>query len=70
MFICTADSDALLAIFLFYYVAIAQSIWVVFFIEFIQKYLISSLCVPEIVLGSGDSRINKMQSLLLRTWAQ
>lgn len=41
-----------------------------FSVEFIQKYLISPLCVPEIVLEARDSRMNKIQFLPLMTLAQ
>lgn len=41
-----------------------------FSVAFIQKYLISTLCVTGIVLEAGDSRMTKIQFLPLRTSAQ
>lgn len=41
-----------------------------FLVEFIQNNLIGTLCVTGIVLEAGDSRMNKIQFLPLRTSAQ
>lgn len=72
MLICTqAEMLSLWYFYLFFCIVIAQSAGMYgILLEFIQKYLISALCVPRIVLEAGNAKMNRIRSLPWRTLAQ